>query len=73
MKLFDPNNLFNNYEKNGCSEPLGNDELFEEKKKEEKLKDEKDEQEGKEEQEKPLTEAEILKLKVEAMDPVNAA
>jgi hypothetical protein len=49
MKLFDPNNLFNNYEKNGCSEPLGNDELFEEKKKEEKLKDEKDEQEGKEE------------------------
>jgi hypothetical protein len=40
MKLFDPNYLFDNYEKNGCSYPLGNDELFEEKSKEEKAKEE---------------------------------
>jgi hypothetical protein len=39
MKLFDPNYLFDNYEKYGCSYPLGNDELFEEKTKAEKEKE----------------------------------
>jgi hypothetical protein len=41
--------------------------------KEEQEQKEKDEKEGKEVQEVPLTEAELLKLKVEAMDPVEAA
>jgi hypothetical protein len=36
MKIFDPNYLFKDYKTQGCTEPVENNELFEEESKEEK-------------------------------------